>query len=74
MGSLDGVAPKQILPDLSRAVYADGNLLFRRQGRLVAQPFDAATLTVSGAAVPITRETVINSPYMGYHGALLRGR
>ncbi len=65
VGSLDGVAPKQILPDLSRAVYAGDNLLFRRQGRLMAQPFDAATLTASGAAVPITRETVINSPSMG---------
>jgi len=65
VGSLDGVAPKQILPDLSRAVYADGNLLFRRQGRLMAQAFDAATLTASGDAVPVTRETVINSPSMG---------
>ncbi len=65
VGSLDGGAPKQILPDLSKAVYADGNLLFRRQGRLVAQPFDAATLTASGAAVPVTKETVINIPSMG---------
>ncbi len=65
VASLDGGAPKQILPDLSRAVYASGYLLFRRQGRLVAQPFDAATLTASGAAVPVTRETVINSPSMG---------
>jgi eukaryotic-like serine/threonine-protein kinase len=64
VSSLDGVAPKQILPDFSRAVYADGNLLFRRQGRLVAQPFDAATLTASGAAVPVTKEIVINSPQM----------
>src|SRR5580658_2796864 len=64
-GSLDGVAPKQILPDLSKAVYADGKLLFRRQGRLVAQPFDPATLTASGVAVPVTRETVINTPQMG---------
>jgi Tol biopolymer transport system component len=65
VGSLDGAAPRQILPDLSRAVYADGNLLFRRQGRLMAQPFDTATLTASGAAVPITKETVINSGSMG---------
>ncbi len=64
VGSLDGAAPKQILPDLSRAVYTGGNVLFRRQGRLMAQPFDAATLTLSGAAVPVTRENVINSPFM----------
>jgi Tol biopolymer transport system component len=32
---------------------------------LVAQPFDAATLTASGVAVPVTRETVINTPQMG---------
>jgi hypothetical protein len=65
VGSLDGVTPKQILPELSRAVYAGGNLLFRRQGRLMAQPFDTARLTASGAAVPITKETVINSGSMG---------
>ena len=65
VASLDSFAPKQILPDQSRAVYADGNLLFRRQGRLMAQPFDTATLTASGVAVPVTRETVINTPSMG---------
>ena len=65
VGSLDGAAPKQILPDLSKTVYADGNLLFRRQGRLMEQAFDAATLTLSGAPLPVTRETVINKSSMG---------
>ncbi len=42
--SLDGVVLMEILPVLARAIYADGNLLFRRQGRLTAQAFDAAKL------------------------------
>jgi Tol biopolymer transport system component len=65
VGSLDGAAPRQILPDLSKAVRVDGNLLFRRQGRLVAQAFDVATLTANGAAVPVTRQSVINGSSMG---------
>ena len=60
-GALDGSPPVKILPDVSKAFYSEGYLLFRRQGRLVAQPFDADTLTLSGAEIPVTSENVITA-------------
>ena len=60
-GALDGSPPVKILPDVSKAFYSEGYLLFRRQGRLVAQPFDADTLTLSGAEIPVTSESVITA-------------
>ncbi|HXT87058.1 MAG TPA: hypothetical protein VN745_08550, partial [Verrucomicrobiae bacterium] len=53
-GSLDGGAPVLILRGVSDAVYAPpGFLLFIRGGALMAQPFDAAKLRLSGDASPI---------------------
>ena len=57
-GALDGSPLIKILPDVGKALFAEGYLLFRRQARLVAQPFDAATLTLSGAEIPVTSENV----------------
>jgi len=62
LGSLDGKAPVRLLPDKSRTVYSpDGYLLFVRQGRLTAQKFDLRTLALTGEALPVTRESVVNS-------------
>src|SRR5207248_1525758 len=53
-GSLDSPEVKQILPDNSRFAYApQGYVLFNRNDALVAQAFDAASLTLSGDPVPI---------------------
>ncbi len=61
LGSLDGKPPVRILPDLSRTVYSpDGYLLFVRQGRLTAQRFDLKTLALTGEALPVTGESVVN--------------
>ena len=61
LGSLDGAPPVRILPDVSTTVYSpEGYLLFARQGRLNAQPFDLKTLAVTDEAVPVTRESVVN--------------
>ena len=50
-GDLSGAPAVRLLPDNSSAVYAkDGYLLFGRDNALVAQPFDAARLRVSGQA------------------------
>jgi Tol biopolymer transport system component len=47
-------AHKRLVASETQAIYvAPGYLLFGRDGRLVRQPFDAATLEVSGNAVPI---------------------
>src|SRR3954468_21688440 len=61
VGSLDGGPTVRILSDLSPASYvpavgrpgADGYLLFRRSGTVMAQRFNPSRLTVSGEAFPI---------------------
>ena len=74
VGSLDGTAPVRILPDVSRGVYVPppvgggmGHLLFRREGTLMALPFDAEKLAARGGAVPLA-ENVPNSGTVGYGG------
>jgi eukaryotic-like serine/threonine-protein kinase len=54
--SLDDQAPKLILPDVTGNVqYAAGYLLYVRDRAVMAQPFDAARLKTTGAAVPLTQ-------------------
>src|SRR5262249_5160474 len=53
VGSLDSMEPKIIGSASSNAIYAGGHLFFRRDTTLMAQPFDAKTLTLSRDAVPI---------------------
>jgi Tol biopolymer transport system component len=77
VGSIDGAPAAHLLPDVSTAVYSpDGYLLFARQSRLTAQPFDVKTLTLKGEAAPVTRESVVNeliAPVLsaGQNGALV---
>src|SRR5258708_33214835 len=59
-GSLDGGSPVRILPDTVPVVYVppaaaaeDGYLLFQRQTTLMAQPFDAAKLRLTGDVSPV---------------------
>jgi len=53
-GSLKSKTVKRVLTADSAAVYAEpGYLLYAREGKIVAQPFDAGRLEVSGAAVAI---------------------
>jgi Tol biopolymer transport system component len=44
----------------SRALFANGHLLYARQNTLMAQPFDLGNLTVSGPAVPIVEHVMIS--------------
>ena len=54
LGSLDSPAIQKLLPDLSSAVYAPpGYLVFAREGRLMAAPFDLAAGRVTGTPAPI---------------------
>ena len=58
---LDGSESKRLLDADAAAVYAaSGHLLFVRQGDLFAQPFDAARLTLSGAAFRIASGISVN--------------
>ena len=52
--SLDGTLSHEIMPAQSNAIYADGYLLFLRNGFLVAQKMDPSTFALSGEPIPIT--------------------
>jgi len=51
LGSIDGDAPRLVMPAFSRVAFAGGHLLFVRQGSLVAQRFDAGTAKLDGQPV-----------------------
>lgn len=58
--SLDGTNQKLLLENIGNAKFASGHLLFLRERTLMAQPFDPASLTLSGTAVPIADRLFIN--------------
>jgi len=54
VGSLDGGPPQKVPGAIdSRAEYANGNLLFVRDGTLMAQPFDPHKVRFAGEARPL---------------------
>jgi Tol biopolymer transport system component len=53
VGSIDSSEPKLLLHAHAGAIFASGKVLFLRQNTLMAQPFDAARLELSGEPVPI---------------------
>jgi Tol biopolymer transport system component len=53
LGSIDGDAPRFIMPASSRVRYVDGYLLFVRQGILLAQRFNLKTLAFEGQPVTL---------------------
>jgi serine/threonine protein kinase len=62
-GSLDGPQPIRLLADQSNAVYVppiapqtSGHLLFRREGTLMAQPFDPDRLRLDGEMFPVAEQ------------------
>lgn len=66
VGSLSGETAMRLLPDVSNALYAQpaaqaafGHLLFRREGTLMAQPFDAKGFKTAGDALPIAGQVPI---------------
>src|SRR5207237_5426274 len=60
VGSLDSSEYKLILRADTYAVYASGYLIFWRDGALMAQPFDAESLQLSGEAVPVVEQVQMN--------------
>jgi Tol biopolymer transport system component len=70
VASLDSTETKELTRSASSVVYAPGYLLFRRDAALVAQPFDARTLQLSGSPVPIVEEAGFNAQtYLGLFSA-----
>ena len=60
IGSLDPQElTKEIVPEGSNAQYANGHLIFMREGTLVAQRFDTERLQLSGQPVPLVEQVQI---------------
>jgi Tol biopolymer transport system component len=53
LGSLDSTESTKLLEADSLAIYSAGYLLFLRVDTLMAQPFDATSLRLSGEALPV---------------------
>ena len=53
VGQLGSLESRALLDIASNVAYADGRLLYERDGLLVAQPFDARHATFSGPAVSV---------------------
>jgi Tol biopolymer transport system component/predicted Ser/Thr protein kinase len=67
VGSLDGGETKMVMEAGSNALYAQGHILFLRDGTLMAQVFDPKRLVTTGEAVPVAEQiqTVLNSGTVG---------
>jgi eukaryotic-like serine/threonine-protein kinase len=61
VGSLDSKQTKLLFHTHFQAAYAPGYLLFVRQSSLMAQPFDANRLELTGEAVPIAEQVLEDS-------------
>ena len=60
IGSLDPQElTKEIVPEGSNAQYANGHLIFLREGTLVAQRFDTERLQLSGQPLPLVEQVQI---------------
>jgi Tol biopolymer transport system component len=53
VGSLDSKETKLLFHTHANAIYASGHILFLRQNTLMAQPFDAKRLELTGDAFPL---------------------
>jgi eukaryotic-like serine/threonine-protein kinase len=67
LGSLDGVAPRRLLPDASPALWSAGSLLFVRRDALVAQRITPGTFRLDGEphvlAEPVARDPSDRAPF-----------
>jgi Tol biopolymer transport system component len=61
VGSLDSEERTPLFASESQAIYADGYLLFMRQGTLLAQSFDAARLRTIGESFPVAEDVDFNA-------------
>jgi Tol biopolymer transport system component len=66
VASLDGGAPQRVMPSYGSAQYVPGYLLSVRDANLMASPFDASRLSVSGQAVRIAGN--VNFAYGTWRG------
>ncbi len=76
VASIDSTETKDLVESTAVGLYAPpGYLLFRREGSLVAQPFDPTTQELSGAAVPVAEHVGFNAiTYQGLFSVSATGR
>ena len=67
VGELGSLDHKVLFDDSSDAIYADGYLLFVREGTLFAQGFRMRNVALNGAPIPIA-ENVVTYHTIGAHG------
>ncbi len=60
-GAIDSSERREITASDSKAIFADGHLLFVRQGTLLAQPFDATSLTLTDEPFPVASDLTVNA-------------
>ena len=65
--SLKSGEQKRVLPFPTRARYFSGYLLYLRDEKLVAHPFDLTKLSVTGEPAGLTLESGHNEPVGGFH-------
>ena len=63
VGSLDSQEHVELLESDSKALYSAGHLLFVRERTLLAQPFDAVRLTLTGESFPVAEDVAVNSDF-----------
>ena len=70
LGSLETEETKRLFPAKSNMAFANGNILFMREGALMAQPFDASGLELAGDAIPIAENvSYLNDWHRGVFSA-----
>jgi serine/threonine protein kinase len=63
LGSLDGDIAKRLIRTKSDVAFANGHILYMLNGTLMAQPFDASSLEMTGDAVPIAENVSMNQRF-----------
>jgi len=63
--SLDGITNKRLFSVHSNILYANGFMVFLRDRTLMAQPFDAKTLELSGEPAPIAEQVQYDPSFTG---------
>ncbi len=61
LGTLDSSEATRLFSSESQVLYADGHLLFARQGTLLARPFDASRATLAGEPMAVAEQVAIET-------------
>lgn len=63
LGEIDSKEDQPLIPAYSNTIYADGYLLFYRDGSLFAQRFDLKSLKTSGQMIPVAQHVWTNAVF-----------